>query len=63
MSRTYELVQDRCKPGEFSPSAGRWFFQIVTADGHICQTSRAVYASREEAEIAAREAVTQGQEA
>ena len=63
MSRTYELVQDRCKPGEFSPSAGKWYFQIVTADGHTCQTSRAVYASREEAEIAAREALTQDQEA
>jgi hypothetical protein len=63
MSRTYELIQDRCKPGEFSPSAGRWHFQIVNADGHICQTSRAVYASPKEAEIAAREALTQGQEA
>ena len=63
MSRTYEIVEIHTNADVFSPRAGLWFFQIVTTDGHICQTSRAVYASREEAEIAAREAPTQDQEA
>lgn len=63
MSRTYEIVEIHTNAGVFSPRAGLWFFQIVTTDGHICQTSRAVYANRVQAEIAAQEALAQDQKA
>lgn len=53
---TYSVFQITCKPLEYSPNEGRWFFQLISGEGHIHSTSREVYATREEAEAAAREA-------
>lgn len=63
MSRTYEIVEIHRNAGVFSPRAGLWFFQIVTASGHVCYTSSDLYPNSVQAEIAAREALTQGQAA
>lgn len=53
---TYELIQVTCKPLEYSPSAGKWFFQLINSDGFIHSTSQPLFATREEAEAAARAA-------
>ena len=49
--------QDKLKPGETSPTAGKWAFQL-TANGHIYFTSRIEHDSRELAHEAALESVT-----